>query len=175
MATNAYQKNYKRKWISACRLITKYNNHTSRLSTTQCEQPTKISKLSVQPEHGFLFNHFGDDVNPNFDFGHSDDPEYDGHCTPSVSESESSEDDISDNESIGQCFPDQLAAWIDQFQVKQNAVDGLLTILRQSGHPDLPATARSLLKTSRVINIDKKSGMDYFYFPFEDTLLKNFY
>ena len=86
MATNAYRKNYKRKWISACRLIPKYNNHTSRLSTTQCEQPAKILKLSVQPEHGFLFNHFGDDVNHNFDFGHSDDPEYDGHCTPFVSE-----------------------------------------------------------------------------------------
>ena len=110
MAANAYQRNYKRKWISACRLITKYNNHTSRLSTTQCEQPTKISKISVQPELRFLFNNFGDDVNANFDFGDSDDPEYDGHCTPSVSQSEFSEDDISDNESIGQCFPDQLAS-----------------------------------------------------------------
>ena len=61
-------------------------------------------------------------------------------------------------------FPDQLATWVDQLQVKQNAVDSLSTILTQCGHPDLAATARSLLKTSRVVNIEKNIWHELFLF-----------
>ncbi|CAB4028785.1 Hypothetical predicted protein [Paramuricea clavata] len=43
-----------------------------------------------------------------------------------------------------------------------------------NGHPDLPACARTLLHTSRSISIQKKSGMEYVYFPLAAQLLHHF-
>lgn len=58
---------------------------------------------------------------------------------------------------------DQLAQWAVAFNEKHNSVDFLLKILRRSGHPDLPATARTLLKTTKDVKLDRMSGMDYIY------------
>ncbi|VDI76418.1 Hypothetical predicted protein [Mytilus galloprovincialis] len=41
---------------------------------------------------------------------------------------------------------DDLAAWINKYQIKHNAVDDLLKILKKYGHLDIPSTARILLK-----------------------------
>ena len=58
--------------------------------------------------------------------------------------------------------------------IKQNALDGLLGLLKQNGHPNLPSSARTLLKTSRNIPTQIKSGMEYIYFSLSDQLLKHF-
>lgn len=174
MATNDYRKNYKRKWISACRLLTKHvNNHANRLSTDLCKQPSaKISKIDMQQDDGLVVNELYEDINSNY---HSGDSDCNNDCMSLTSNDACLKEVDSDCETSDQCLPDQLAYWVNQFQVKQNAVDGLLKILRQSGYPELPATARSLLNTARVVKIDNKSGMEYIYFPLADTLLKNFH
>ena len=49
----------------------------------------------------------------------------------------------------------------------------MLALLKANGHPDLPSCARTLLQTSRNIPIQKKSGMEYVYFPLSEQLLRH--
>ncbi len=58
---------------------------------------------------------------------------------------------------------DRLAQWTNQFQIKHNAVDSLLNILRENGHPELPKTARTLLATCDRVDWEVKSEMKYIY------------
>ena len=84
--------------------------------------------------------------------------------------SSDSEDDILDDISLREGLVD----WTNKFSIKQNALDGLLVLLKGTGHPDLPSCARTLLQTSRNIPIQRKSGMEYVYFPFAEQLLRHF-
>ncbi len=98
---------------------------------------------------------------------------YDEACLcVTVSKNENMADsDSSDDESL---LETDLMTWVNQFQVKHNAVDNLLKILQQHGHPSLPATARTLLGTTKTVDTSMKSGMQYQYFPLKDALLKDF-
>ena len=58
--------------------------------------------------------------------------------------------------------------------MKHNAVDELLKLLQRSGHPQLPSTARTLLKTPRAIESSELSGMQYIYFELKEQLLAAF-
>ena len=89
------------------------------------------------------------------------------HFTGSSSDSD---DDVLDDIS----FCEGLADWTNKYSIKQNALDGLLGLLKANGHPDLPGCARTLLQTSRYIPIQQKSGMEYVYFPFSEQLLRHF-
>ena len=89
------------------------------------------------------------------------------HFTGSSSDSD---DDVLDDIS----FREGLADWTNKYSIKQNALDGLLGLLKANGHPDLPGCARTLLQTSRNIPIQQKSGMEYVYFPFSEQLLRHF-
>ncbi len=93
----------------------------------------------------------------------------DGHITLSSDSDADEEEHASLNE--------QLAAWVNRFHVKHNATDDLLKLLQLHGHPELPATTRTLLKTTRVVTTDTKSGMEYIYFGLSQELLKriNYY
>ena len=87
-----------------------------------------------------------------------------GEIAESDSESGSEESYyLSDSDEIG--LQDRLVNWVNDFQVKHNAVDSLLKLLKQSGHSELPSTARSLLNTARVVNTQVKNGMQYLHFP----------
>ncbi len=77
---------------------------------------------------------------------------------------------------IAQCepgFSDSLAKWTSEFQIKHNAVDSLLMILRKNGHRELPKTARTLLETCDSVNLQVKSGMQYIYLDCKEQLLKH--
>ena len=67
-----------------------------------------------------------------------------------------------------------LGNWANKFFIKHNALDGLLVLLKENGHPNLPVTARTLLQTESNVTIQKKSGMEYVYFPLASQLLKHF-
>ncbi len=86
----------------------------------------------------------------------------------------SSFSDFEDNNLNDQSLRQGLGEWANKFQVKQNAIDGLLELLKENGHPHLPTSARTLLQTARNIPVQTKSGMEYIYFPLASELLKNF-
>ena len=67
-----------------------------------------------------------------------------------------------------------LAEWVNEYQIKHNAVDSLLKILKDSGHDQLPGLARTLIKTARYVPLTEKSGMDYIYFPVKEELMRQF-
>ena len=67
-----------------------------------------------------------------------------------------------------------MVEWVNEYKVKHNAVDSLLKILKDSGHDQLPGSARSLIKTARYVPLTEKSGMDYIYFPVKEELMRQF-
>ena len=78
---------------------------------------------------------------------------------PITSEESSDEEDeeLDQPTSIG----DELALWVNNYQVKHNAVDRLLKLLQRHGHSELPSTARTLLHTVRDVQVKQVSGMEY--------------
>ena len=75
--------------------------------------------------------------------------------------------DDEEHESLGE----NLAMWVNQNQIKHNATDILLKLLQRHGHPDLPASARTLLQTVKNVEIRQISGMEYYYFGIDDQLV----
>lgn len=73
MATHD-RKSCKRKWISACCLLTKYNNHAKKQSTDISEQPSsKISKFNIPNDDFHVVNDLHvDKINSNDQSGDSD-------------------------------------------------------------------------------------------------------
>ena len=63
---------------------------------------------------------------------------------------------------------------MNAYQIKHNAADRLLKILKESGHPSLPRSTRTLTKTARYVPSTQKSGMGYIYFPIKEELLQQF-
>lgn len=82
--------------------------------------------------------------------------------------------DSDDDQLKDESLQEGLAGWANKLFIKQNAVGSLLVLLQQNGHPNLPASAHTLLKTTRDIAIQTKSGMEYVYFPVANELLKHF-
>lgn len=87
--------------------------------------------------------------------------------------SETSSDENEPSTSHSPCLSDSLSQWTSEFQIKHNAVDSLLKILRKNGHRELPKTARTLLETCESVNLQVKSGMQYIYLDCKEQLLKH--
>ncbi|VDI01910.1 Hypothetical predicted protein [Mytilus galloprovincialis] len=66
-----------------------------------------------------------------------------------------------------------LPSWVNENNISHNSTDKLLKMLKFIGLKQLPATARSLLKTKRHVDTKKVSGMDYFYFGIEEGIVDN--
>ena len=73
-----------------------------------------------------------------------------------------SSDSAADEDSS--CLLDSLRQWANIYEVKGNAIDSLLKILRQNGHKNIPISSRTLLKTPRQVDLIRVSDMDYFHF-----------
>ena len=89
-------------------------------------------------------------------------------------DSTSSESDFAEDLDSNEKLRAGLVEWVNEYKVKHNAVDSLLKILNDSGHDQLPGSARSLIKTARYVPLTEKSGMDYIYFPVKEELMRQF-
>jgi hypothetical protein len=67
------------------------------------------------------------------------------NCSNSSSDSDDDSDYMNDSD-----FASALSAWVNEFLVKQNAVDKLLSLLIKAGHK-LPTSARTQLKTDKAV------------------------
>lgn len=198
-----YRQVYKRQWIAAKRARLKqvqlsqaFDSDTDSVQSTHAAPPASASSPTISAGH--------DDVDSTFpDIHASGDRQSNTHSvgtsaseTNSIASSaptnnfsededrldwdaidhhevESSEDSDSDDDHHRlEC---NLAAWTSRHQVKHNAVDALLKILRQSSRADLtdlPCSARTLLKTTKHVPITALSGMEYYYFGMQPALNK---
>jgi len=71
-------------------------------------------------------------------------------------------------------FKTKLASWSLKYKVKRNAVDELLHTLRDNGHPELPACAKTLLKTPRSTQgmVKSLAGGHMWYRSIQAALMK---
>lgn len=174
----ATRQQYKRKWMSASRSLR--NNVHSNQSCNDCDNNTlpyenvdsthnRHEDLAFEPclpEPIPSSDDVGDLAFPSFD---------DDALQADISLADANVQHSSDSEIEHELMlEDGLVDWANKYQVKHNAIDGLLQLLKQCGHPDLPGTARSLLKTTREIHLEEKSGMQYLYYSFSDMLLKHY-
>ncbi|KAI2645785.1 Large tegument protein deneddylase [Labeo rohita] len=94
----------------------------------------------------------------------------------SVADSPTEENCISDTETENEMAPTSLSTFLQQWAtkhlIKHNALEDLLRGLKQNGHPELPSTARTLLKTPRHITSVVKSGMECVHFNLRENLLE---
>jgi len=67
-----------------------------------------------------------------------------------------------------------LVKWLNKHDVKRTAADDLLKLLKSHGHGSLPSSARTLLKTDRMVVSAEKSGMKYIYLGIENAIITNF-
>ncbi|KAI2645646.1 hypothetical protein H4Q32_029608 [Labeo rohita] len=88
-----------------------------------------------------------------------------------VSEQFSDEDSLEMGDSNLNIARD-IASWSMENGIAHNAIDSLLKLLKKHGTKDLPSCSRTLLDTPKAVNIQQKSGMEYFYFGVE-KMLKN--
>lgn len=85
---------------------------------------------------------------------------------------QSSESENESDDGVPLRLREGLATWSNLFQIKHNAIDALLKLLRQYGHNYLPRTARTLLKTTREVQTETKSGMEYVHLGLKNQLDK---
>ena len=176
----ANQAQYRRSWAAANRALRNNNSASSVIPDSNEESQDSDSFELAFNASSHTSNHSNSDSEqgepsqksarnspqPNLHLHDDDfmDVENTDNC------SSDSDDDSSRDDSLRK----GLVNWTNKFSIKQNAVDGLLLLLKRSGHPDLPGCARTLLQTPRTISIQKKSGMEYAYFPLAAQFLEHF-
>ncbi|KAK3880426.1 hypothetical protein Pcinc_015109 [Petrolisthes cinctipes] len=85
-----------------------------------------------------------------------------------------SSDSLSSDEERNTCITSDLVSLINKHQIKHNAADDLLKLLKEHGNNTLPLSARTLLKTDKNVLTKEKSGMSYIYLGLEKSLVRNF-
>jgi hypothetical protein len=179
---------YKRKWITSRRALGDQHNDSSseeEYSTTQQHALNRQTK--TLPEETNLFVQEPSSSHAEFQINedNQDNSSSDRHIDKDITSEEdkdvwntvdvpvciSSESESEDQDCL---LPEYLASWANEFKIKHNALDGLLKLLKSSGHSSLPSSSRTLLKTRRDVVVNHKSNMEYIYFGMYEALEKNF-
>ena len=167
---------YKRNWIAAVRTLRNANNEDAASSDSsdpdQCSVKTSNATQSIhETVASSLQDHSSDEFQETQMCLDSPDLSSDSgnNCTCLNISGQSD----SDFEAVEDLLAEDLAKWANNFRVKHNALDDLPTILKSAGHPNLPSSARTLLRTARTITVQSKSGMEYLYFPLSEEIKKN--
>ena len=169
------RREYKRKWITAKRAAVKKSKDSEVVrifqssSSEECNQSEDVfkdSNVSTVSDVGDVdaSSNIADVCMDQFtEYEFEDDQDdwtwdmIDSHMIQSSTDESAEDSDTSKN------FKTTLAKWMTKNNITQNASDDLLKLLRESGHPNLPKTARSLLRTPRDTQTEDKSGMEYKY------------
>lgn len=169
------QREYKRRWAAATRSLKKQYREPLVESDSELDMDQPLVLPNAPPLNTVPLEAMTDEITgactvQDVQYAADDDRIWDvinqfQHTTPLSDSEEEIEHD---------CFEDQLAIWATKHQIKHIALDGLLKLLKESGHPDLPKTARTLLHTAREVETHLRSGMEYYYFGVEKELLKHF-
>ena len=170
---------YKRKWISAARCLgnTSQTVQTVVSDDSDGEEIFPLYELAFNPPNRCYLNESlcraaEQSIDQSGTLGDSEEvtneiwDRIDEHITLSSDSEEEEETGQNDN------FSESLSSLAVKHQVKHNFLDDLLKLLKQNGHPDLPVTARTLLKTTKYVELETRSGMDYIYFGIKDKLLQ---
>ena len=104
----------------------------------------------------------------NRSLDHSSDPS--SHHSSDYSDSDS-DSDVNDNDNEGDLVSN-WATWAIRQNISHSALNGLISILRQSVSKDLPADARTVLKTPRNVLVSSKCGGEYVYIGIKSGILR---
>lgn len=66
----------------------------------------------------------------------------------------------------------KLCDWAVRYNINQNAVSALLSVLKCYGHPELPKDCRALLRTPRSSTVVQVSNGNYCHFGLQQAVLK---
>ena len=178
---------YRRIWTAASRSLHNHNEHCSSPS----QEPATVSNLCEYSDrqtnvelHESSLKRSRRTVacvlNRDEDIGVGQDCALNASsdcCFDDVGDVGTIEDDSTGSESEdelpSESLRDGLAKWANEHLVKHNALDSLLTILKNNGHSDLPGSARSRLGTRRNVSVQVKSGMEYVYLSLPNELFQN--
>ena len=172
------RRNYNRKWVAAKRkslnLALNEQDNDSDSGSSTCSMAWNGSDVNELNEGPSSVSHHDtsivvDDVSPC----PVSDPENDCIWEWDVDGCDIFSSCDSDMESETSLTED-LANWINKHQIKHSAADDLLKLLRSHGHASLPLSARTLLKSDRVVVSEEKSGMQYAYLGVENSIVKHF-
>ncbi|KAG1649836.1 hypothetical protein GQR58_028608 [Nymphon striatum] len=165
------RREYKRKWITANSAAVKKSKDSEVVgisqssSSDECNQSEDVlkdSKVSTVSDMDASSN-IGDVCMDQFTENEFEDDQDDWTWDMIDSHMIHSTDESAEDSDTNKNFKTTLAKWMTKHNITQNASDDLLKLLRESGHPNLQKTARSLLRTPRNTQTEDKSGMEYKY------------
>lgn len=163
---NYWQRHQYSSLLTSSKRKRQYNKIWARVSRTQKKaankEPVSLTEMAsiAQGESLSHSQHFeGDNESQHF----TDNP--DMFSDPALSSSESEKE-------IMPTLREHLSEWACMFQVKHNAVDALLNILRRHGHAELPHTARTLFGSEKHYELTIKDGVESVQFSVADQLSK---
>lgn len=163
---------YKRKWVAAVRAL-RHDDYTTELSdSTDNELSDTSQDFSIVNNVSNDWTRVQSETDPEVRdkeccekrarFNHDDNYNEQELAAVGLNVSEASDSEV-DLEAGDDFLTDKLANWANNSQVKHSAIDGLLKILQESGHPNLPSATRTLLNTARSVPVHIRCNI--FTFP----------
>ncbi|MGL5903842.1 MAG: hypothetical protein ACRCZO_14270, partial [Cetobacterium sp.] len=174
MDRKSKKREYDREWVSLKRLSKQQRKREDTelimAAKGETEDTNTMEIMEKHEAHGIMKADDNENLNletteeeHNFEEHISEDSD--------VSEQFSDEDSLTMGDSNSNIARD-IASWSTENGIAHNALDSLLKLLKKHGTKDLPSTSRTLLNTPKAVNIQQKSGMEYFFFGVE-KMLKN--
>lgn len=168
MDRKSKKREYDREWVSLKRpnkLQRKREKAETLMAAKQVDTAdTNMEIMEKQEKHGIMET--DENIKLNLE------TENISEDSDSVSEQFSDKDTLEMGDSNLNIARD-IASWSMENGIAHNAIDGLLKLLKKHGTKDLPSCSRTLLDTPKSVNIQQKSGMEYFYFGVEKCKKKS--
>jgi len=151
---NYWQRHQYSRWMTSIERKRQYNKIWARVSGAQKaaankETISEMASIADSDSHNQLFEE------ENFSM----------FIDPALSSSDSKQDATT--------LKEELSKWACKFQVKHNAVDALLKILKIHGHAELPYTARTLFANEKHYELTTKDAVESVQFNVADQVSKH--